>query len=448
MSSKKSRIRNPVGIDQADGSGTVKMRNLATDALSGMVVFIVAVPLSLGIALASGMPPVSALVSAIIGGIIVGAISGAPIVVSGPAAGLSAMVLGYVTQFGIETVYRITMIAGILQIAFGLLRFGRFISRIPKPILEGVLSAIGLTILLSQLHVLMGQPVPGGVVANILSLPNSLDAAIIPSAPMFLAPALFCGMLTMTVQVLWPRYFRKLKWLPAALPATLVGTLVIMNLDVPRVAMSPLLTHLNLSIDKLFSSDFLQGWSSALVPAIGLAIVASAESLLTARAIDILVKSHKRSIPTNLERELLAQGMGNVIAGGLGGMPMTGVMIRSAANFEAGARGRASSVFHGVFVALSVILFPQALEMIPLATLAGVLVVTGWRLLNVGTFIKEMRESFRSSYLWPVTTVAILGTDLLRGFGFGVAVWLVAASVRRYLKQRRNEECARKSTVL
>jgi carbonic anhydrase len=416
-----------------------KMRILTSDLLAGVVVFIVAVPLSLGIALASGMPPVAALIAAIIGGVVVGAVSGAPIVVSGPAAGLSALVLGYVNQYGIATVYLITILAGLLQLVFGLLRIGRYISRIPKAILEGVLSAIGLTILLSQLHVLMGQPIPGGAVANILAIPRSLAASVSPSFPGIFAPALICGLLAVATQLLWPKLFKKMKWFPAALPATLVGTVSVMNFDVPRVQLSPMLSHLSSAMERLTSLDVFNGWAAALVPAIGLAIVASAESLLTARAIDILQTSRRGSSHTNLEKELLAHGMGNVLSGALGGMPMTGVMVRSAANFEAGAQSRVATISHGLFIGFCVLLLPQTLEKIPLAALASVLVVIGWRLLNIPTLAKEIQHSFRTAYLWPLTTIAILGTDLLKGFAFGIAVWLASAVIARSLDQIRSK---------
>jgi len=401
-------------------------KNLVSDLLAGSVVFVIAVPLSLGIGLASGMPPVSAIICAIIGGIIVGAISGAPIVVSGPAAGLSAMVLQFVNQFGVDAVYKIAIIAGIAQLLFGFLRLGRFIAKIPKPLLEGVLTAIGFTIFLGQLHVLMGQKIPGNAIINIQQIPTSLGVALNDPASSFIisAPLLF-GLVALFFQLYWKKLAKSLAWIPAALPATIVASLLALGYEMPRVVLAPIIPHVSASFANLASTFSLEYWLPIIGAAVGLAVVASAESLLTARAIDVLIKTKHGSANTDLEKELKAQGMGNLLSGVFGGMPMTGVMVRSAANFDSGAHTRISTMFHGVLVALSVMAFPFVMEKIPLAVLASILVLTGWKLLNVKSMVAAMKYHARDAYLWPVTAIAILSTDLLKGFCFGIAVWLI-----------------------
>lgn len=412
------------------------------DFMASLVVFVIAVPLSLGIALASGMPPMAALVSAIVGGLLTGALSGAPLVVSGPAAGLSAMVLGFVHQFGIEAVYKIAIIAGTLQLIFGALRLGRFIGLIPKAILEGVLSAIGLTILLGQLHILMGQSIPGGAIKNLFALPQSFTKALqgMPEIHAFIAPAFAAGLVALGVQLLWPRLAKRVAWLPSALPATLIGTLFALPWVMPRVQLAALVPHVASALNQLTLADVLSTWPQLLVPAFGLALVASAESLLTARAIDVLAQKRHAHLHTDMEKELLAQGLGNMVAGFLGGMPLTGVMVRSAANFNAGASSRRSTMLHGLFIGLAIMAFPFVLETIPLAVLASILVLTGWKLLNLKALAVALKQHPREVYLWPLTTFAILSTDLLRGFGTGIAVWLTIAGFQRLrLKQQKKK---------
>jgi carbonic anhydrase len=386
------------------------------DILAGFVVFIIAVPLSLGIALASQMPPVSALVAAVIGGLIVGAISGAPLVVSGPAAGLSAMVMGYVQEYGLSGMYQITILCGVIQILLSLGRLGRFIALIPNPILEGVLSAIGFTILLGQLHILLGQEIPGKTFVNILAIPHSIS-----QASSYLPPFL-CGLLALGIQLLWPRLFPSLRWFPGALPAVLLGTLAAMSFPMARVELGDIFSHMQ---DGISSFSLTNQWGLLFIPAFGMALVASAESLLTARAIQVLADKKKLPYRTHMDQELLAQGLGNLCSGVCGGMPITGVMVRSAANIESGALTRVSTLVHGGLIILAAVFVPHFFKMIPLSVLASILVLIGWRLLNLFELIHILRNSPKTIYLWPLTSLAILATDFLNGFLFAIGFWLV-----------------------
>lgn len=402
----------------------------AQNILSSLVVFVIAVPLSLGIALASGMPATSALVAAAIGGIVVGLLSGAPLVVSGPAAGLSALVMTYVQQFGVAAVYRITVMMGLAQLLFGIFKLGRFINKIPKPILEGVLSAIGVTILLGQLHILMGRTIPGGPIKNIAMIPHSLMATFQTDGTGSVA-ALLLGLLALGIQIGWPKLGPKFKKMPAALPACIAVTLLSLAFVVPRVEIQGILGHVGHEWSLAFSAETWMGWTAWLGAVVGLSVVASAETLLTARAIQVVADSRKISSSTKLEKELIAQGAGNFICGLLGGMPLTGVMVRSAANVDSGATTRLSTILHGAWVLLFVSLFPVVLEKIPLAVLASILVLTGFRLLNLKGIIQSLKQRHEYAIFWPLTAMVILCTDLLKGLAIALVLYLVCFMVKK-----------------
>lgn len=432
----------------------MKQKNMSTfahvrsDVLASLVIVCIAVPLSLGIAMASGMPPLSAITAAIIGGILVGFMTGAPIVVSGPAAGLAAIVFTYAHDYGVTGVYTITILAGIIQLVLGSLRMGRYIALMPKAILEGVLSAIGVSILLGQLHVLMGQKMPGKVLSNLTGLPHSLSQVFDAQYALGIHPAFACGLLALAIQLVWPKLMKKVKWLPGALPATLLGTALALSFDIPRVQLGALWPHVAEAFSLQVQNLELSSWLRLLSPALALAIVASAESLLTARAMDVLVQKKHAHLTTNFEKELMAQGCGNIVSGVCGGMPITGVMVRSAANFEAGAVSRYSTMMHGGLILLGVVSFPWLLEKIPLAVLAAILVLTGWKLFNVKGLISALRYHPRQAYSWPLTMAAILATDLLKGLLIGLGVWLLDEAFQKYYRKPEAAKAVVKDTQI
>lgn len=402
------------------------------DILASLVVFLIALPLSLGIGLASGSPPIAAIVSAIIGGIVVGAIAGAPLVVTGPAAGLAAMILHFVQTYGFQKLLLITIIAGAIQIAFASVGLARLIQRIPKLVIEGVLSAIGFMILLGQLHIILGQKIPGSPVKNILQLPASFSAALPTSSGFTVGTyALFVGVLTIGVILAWPKVAGKFKWIPAALPAVLVATLCSLLFVIPRIQVDPLAGYVVSSLQALMQTEFWSGFVSILPAALTLAIVASAESLLTAKSIDVLSQKRGLGLSTNVDRELFAQGAGNLIAGLFGGIPMTGVMVRSAANLEAGAKSRAATIMHGVWIGVFVLFAPGILATMPLSALAAVLIVTGFRLMNIPHMISSLKENWTVGWVWPATAFAVVSTDLLKGLAIGIVLSVVASAVKR-----------------
>lgn len=395
------------------------------DFISSLVVFIIAVPLSLGIALASGAPPAAGLIAAMMGGIITGLFAGAPLSVTGPAAGLSALVFQIVQAHGLEGLAIITAICGLLQITMGTIRAGKIFSLIPKPVLEGTLSAIGLIIVLGQLHILAGARIPKSPTLSFLKLPETYSAAF-GGEQGIIAPVLLCGLVAIAVQVLWTKYATRFKIIPGALPAVIAATLLAALWEMPRVELAPLLPTLQEGTAKVFSFSWLAQLPGYIPTAIGLAVVASAESMLTARAIDTIIANRPGFVPCDLNRELRAQGLGNLASGMVGGIPMTGVMVRSAANINAGAVTRWSTVLHGTWIAIIVGVLPFVLTPIPLTALAAVLILTGVKLINFPHFVAAFKQNRVEGLVWLFTAGAIFATDLLKGLFIGIGAYVLA----------------------
>jgi carbonic anhydrase len=376
------------------------------DLIASLVVFIIAVPLSLGIALASGASPAAGLITAIVGGVVAGLLSGAPLGVTGPAAGMTALVFQLIQTYGIKGLAVITLFAGAMQIALGLGKAGKFFLLIPQAVLEGVLTAIGFIILVGQLHVLAGATIPKSVFAGLAGLPASLSNV---------GPVLLCGLLAIGIQIFWNKKMTRLKWIPGALPAVLIVTALSLLWEMPRVELASLLPLVESSVRDFFTWDWMAGSLLYLAPALGVAVVASAESLLTARAVDTLVKHRPGFQPAKLDQELTAQGAANIFSGVLGGLPMTAVMVRSAANVNSGAQTRWSTVFHGVWIAAFVGFLPGLISKVPLTALAAVLVLTGYKLLNIPHLVHSLKTDRKEGALWLATTALVLATDLLTG---------------------------------
>lgn len=379
---------------------------LAGDLSASLVVFLVALPLSLGIALASGAPLVGGLIAAIIGGIVVGSLSGAPLQVSGPAAGLTVIMVGFIQQFGWATTCAITAAAGVLQIVAGLAGVAPLALGISPAVIHGMLAAIGILIAVSQAHVILGFEPGGKGLKAITKLPEHI-------AHMETATVII-GLLTIAVLVAWPYLpWKRIKAIPAGLVAVVTGTVVslVLAMNVPRVELGGnLFSSLKLPA---FPTNDLGGFIGAVFT---LCFVASAESLLCAVATDKLHTGPR----ANLHKELIAQGAGNTISGLIGGLPITGVIVRSTANITAGATTRLSAILHGVWVLLFATMLPGLITKVPLAALAGLLVYTGVKLVNRKHIEELAHHGELAVYL--VTVVAIIGTNLLTGLGIGFAL--------------------------
>ena len=400
----------------SSGSKTFKY-----DIVASLVVFLVALPLSLGIALASGAPMATGLISAMCGGIIVGLLAGSPLMVSGPAAGLTVICFQIAQSNGLQFLFLSVMVAGLVQIFLGLLRFGNFFNLVPKFVLHGMLAAIGIIILMGQLHVFMGQKMPTSFVSAVSTLPTAFSVALQETRG-----ALLCGLLCFAIIQLWPKVFPKLSMIPGALPATVLGTVVSLFTEQRRIGEVNIGSYITNYFQNFDLNYVQQNFISIFGIALSVAIVASAESLLTARATDLLAADKGlKPAPSNLNKELLAQGSGNFVSGLLGSLPVTGVIVRSAANVEAGGRTRLSTVLHGVWILVFVGVFSMVLEKIPLSALAAILVHTGLKLSNIRGLIREFQVSKKDGTVWLVTLLSILFTNLLNGLGIGIGLYIV-----------------------
>lgn len=402
-------------------------KNYLRDFMASIVVFLVALPLCLGIAQACALSTdpedqnrsaqVGILTGAI-GGILVGSMAGCPLQVSGPAAGLVVLVLAAKNQLGVADFGWAMAVAGVFQLLSGIFRFGALFRAISPAVIHGMLSGIGLLIALSQLHVLMDhKPDPtGNGLKNMLALPGVFLQSIIPSSDTSHDDAVLLGLITIGIIVLWSQFQpRNLKWLPGPLVALAIATLIVVfaHMPVKRI-------QLEGSLWSAFHFLELGSFNSASIPLIlrhGLAIgfVASAESLLCASAVDTLT----RGKPSDNNRELIAQGMGNAASGLLGLLPITGVIVRSSANIQSGATSRASAIFHGIWLLVLVMFAPGFLALIPTGALASVLVYTGFRLVDF-KFIKIMAKVDRGELaIFMITMVLTVVEDLLAGVVFG-----------------------------
>jgi carbonic anhydrase len=397
---------------------------LSSDVPASLVVFLVALPLSMGISLASGAPIMSGLIAAVIGGLVVGVLGGAPLLVSGPAAGLAVMVFGFIQQFGFGATCAIVVAAGVLQITMGLLKVARISLAISPSVIHGMLAGIGILIVLGQLHVVLGGSPQSSAFKNIVELPGQIGDLH--------GAATVLGLLTIGILVAWGFMPSRLKSVPAQLVAVVgvTGIATFGNLDVPRVKLNGTLW------DALQLPVLPDGqWGAVIMAVLSLAIVASAESLLSAVATDKLHAGAR----ANLDRELFAQGVANALSGLVGGLPITGVIVRSAANISAGAKTRLSAILHGVWMLLFVSLLGVLITKVPLSVLAGLLVIVGVKLVNVA----HIRELVRSGegLIYFATVFGVVGINLLAGIGLGITLTILRllwrlGRVRVHVKQQ------------
>jgi MFS superfamily sulfate permease-like transporter len=379
------------------------------DSVAGLVVFLVALPLCLGIAVASGVPPVSGLVAGIIGGIVVPMVSRAPLSVSGPAAGLTAIVLTEVERLGLPAFFAAVVLAGALQLGLGLLRTGRFAGLVPGSVIQGMLAAIGATIVLKQIPVAFGA---SGKLSNIAS--------------QFHLGATLIAAFSLAVLYGWKHTpLARLKLVPPALVAVVLAALLglafdgtgALSLAENHYVRVPLGGPATLAA-ALPRPDFAAlATGPVWVAAVTIAVVASIETLLCIQAVD-RIDPLKRVSPA--DRELVAQGVGNALSGLLGGLPMTSVIVRSGANVAAGGRERLSAVVHGLLLVVAVVAAGALLNKIPLACLAAVLVQVGLNLCKPATFAAQARLGRAQLVPFLVTVGAVLATDLLKGVLLGI----------------------------
>jgi carbonic anhydrase/SulP family sulfate permease len=401
------------------------------DALAGLVVFLVAVPLCLGIAHASGAPIISGVLSGIIGGIVVGLLSGSHVSVSGPAAGLTAIVLAQVEKLQTFEAFLLAVaLSGILQLGLGMLRAGLLAAYVPTNVIRGLLAAIGVILIMKQIPHLVGHDTDyEGNMSFAQTDGFNTFSELSATLGAFLPGAAIVGLSCLALLLLWQRSPLKHSIFPAPLAAVLLGVGLNELFALAGSSWTISASHLvqvpvfepGGGLDGILRTPDWSQWSNPAiyVAAVTLAVVASLEALINLEATD-RIDPLKRTSPPN--RELLAQGVGNLTAGLIGGLPVTSVVIRSSVNTQMGARTKASTVVHGVLLLVSVFLLPQALNRIPLAALAAILIVTGWKLAHPRLFRQMYAEGLTQFLPFVVTVVAIVFTDLLVGVLIGLGV--------------------------
>lgn len=405
--------------------------NVKSDTMAGIIVFLIALPLCLGIAQASGAPLFSGLVAGIVGGIVVGALSGSQLSVVGPAAGLTAIVLVAIPDLGgFEMFLCSVIVAGIFQILLGFARAGSIANYIPNSVIEGMLAGIGLTIIIKQIPEALGYDGKGH--ERMVDADDGFTLDYVTSAFNHMEyGAIIISAIGLALLILWTtRPFKKLQLLPSALIVVIVGTLI----NQLFVSSNPELylgdAHLvKIPVAESFEQFIGQfktpNWSGFSNPAVWqtgavIAAVASIETLLCVEATDKL-DPMKRYTPTN--RELKAQGIGNMVSGLIGGLPMTSVIVRSSANVNAGGKTKLSAIVHGLLLLICVGTIPAILNMIPKATLAAILIYTGYKLCKPSMFVRMYKEGGWSQFIpLVVTTIAVVKLDLLKGVGIGLAI--------------------------
>jgi MFS superfamily sulfate permease-like transporter len=393
-----------------------------TEVMASFVVFLVALPLCMGIAIASGVSPEKGIITGIIGGLCIGPIAGSPLQVSGPAAGLVVIVWQVVEQFGILGLGVCVAFAGALQLIAGLLGAGQIFRAVSPTVIYGMLSGIGVLIFGSQFHVMLDAvPLASGL-KNLADIPHAMLEALLPPTGS-IPDAAIVGIITISLVIVWDKVKRgPAAFIPGALIGVFGGSLVaaLAALDVKLVQIPASLFD---SIQFATTDQFITLLASPgfLVLAISVAIVASAETLLCAAAVDKLHTGER----TNYNRELIAQGIGNTLCGVLGALPMTGVIVRSSANVRAGATTRWSATLHGVWLLAFVLILPQVLQYIPTSSLAALLVVIGWKLINF-PILRELYQRGREEVgIFLLTVFSIVIFDLLTGIIVGFAATLL-----------------------
>ena len=387
------------------------------DLLGSIVVFLVALPLCMGIAIASGMPPAAGLITGIIGGIVVGAIAGSPLQVSGPAAGLAVLVFELVREYGVASLGPVVLLAGLIQVIAGIGKVGVWFRMISPAVVAGMLSGIGILIVASQLHVLIDALPKARGLENFAALPGALISAF--KGETGSVAALMVGLSTIAIMLGWEKLRpQALRFVPGALLAVVIVTATVSVLGTP-VNKVDVPANLFAAVSlPTFSSVTALAQPPLLVAALTFALIASAETLLSAAAVDRMHNGAR----THYNRELTAQGVGNMLCGVLGALPMTGVIVRSAANVQAGSATRMATILHGGWLLVFAMLLPWLIRMTPVACLAGILVFTGLKMINIKQ-MKSLAEYGRGNFVvYAGTTLAIVVTDLLTGVRVGVAL--------------------------
>lgn len=404
------------------------------DMLAGMVVFLVALPLCLGIAVASGAPPFAGIISGVIGGIAVGYMSNSNVSVSGPAAGLIAIILVAVTDMGYQTFLSAVVIAGAIQLLLGIAKAGGISSYFPTSVIEGMLVAIGIIIIKKEIPHAIGYDLEheGDFYSyQLLDADKGYFTELIHAFNFAHTGAMIVAFVSIGLIIAFNKIpaLQKIKAIPGALVAVVVGILLneLFMLVWPEIAIKdehlvllPIATSFS-DFTSQFTAPNLEGFMNVKAWTVGITItiVASIETLLCLEAGDKMDPLKRFS---SANKELKAQGIGNILSGFLGGIPMTSVIVRTSANINAGAKTKLAAIAHGVFLLVAVLAIPGLLNKIPMASLAAILIMIGLKLASVKTFKHMWHNGMQQFIPFIVTVVAVVFTDLLKGVGIGLVV--------------------------
>ena len=408
------------------------LKNLKADIPASIVVFFVALPLCLGIALASGAPLFSGLIAGIVGGIVVGMLSGSAIGVSGPAAGLAAIVLVAISTLGgFENFLLAVVLGGIIQVAFGILKAGVIGYYFPSSVIKGMLTGIGIIIVIKQIPFFFGYDKSLAADAHFTELLNYIS----PGATLI-------ALIGLAILIIWnvwlSKSYKVFQIVQGPVVAVAVGIIyyiltkdsITWSVDQSMLVSVPTPENLSSFLGQFSSPNFDQITNPQIwVTAFTIALVASLETLLCVEATDKL-DPRKRVTPTN--RELIAQGSGNIISGLIGGLPITQVIVRSSANIQSGGKTKTAAIVHGFLLLLSVLIIPTLLNKIPLSVLAAVLFIVGYKLAKPALFVTIYKQGWKQFVPFIVTVVGIIFTDLLVGIGLGLAVGIIVILIKSY----------------
>lgn len=427
--------------------------NLKSDFASGLVVFLVALPLCLGIAMASGAPLFSGIISGVVGGIVVGYLSKSHLSVSGPAAGLTAIILTAITDLGAFDIFLTAVfIAGLIQLALGFIKAGSISNYFPTNVIEGMLAGIGIIIILKQLPHAFGYDSDfEGDMAFAQADGNNTFSTLFGVLNHIQLGSIIISFVSLAILIVWDKisFLKKLKLVPGALVAVVIGvvlneifvttgsSLAIMK---EHLVSLPVPTSLE-EFKQIIVTPNFSGITNPQVWVVGLtiAIVASIETLLCIEASDRM-DVHKRYTDTNVE--LKAQGVGNIVSSLLGGLPMTSVVVRTSANNNAGAKSKMSAIIHGILLLVSVLTIPFILNKIPLATLAAILILVGYKLAKPATF-KHFWDNGKYQFIpFIATLLAVVFMDLLKGVALGIIIsiiFILRGNLKRAYSFRKEE---------
>ena len=432
-------------------SSSSMLENVKFDLRASIMVFFVALPLCLGVALASGAPLFSGVIAGIIGGIVVGFLSGSQLGVSGPAAGLTVVVLSAIIELGsFELFLSAVVIAGVIQLILGYLRAGVVAKHFPSSVIKGMLSAIGIIIILKQIpHAFCYDAVVASYDTFAQNDGHNTLSSLYYMLESISMGAILIAATSLLILIGWDskkvKSVKALASIPGSLVAVVAGIIMayIFNqttalaLTPDQLVNIPVATSVGEFFNNFTTPDFSQVMSSeVLIIAVTLAAIASIETLLCLEATD-KIDPEKRITSPN--RELKAQGVGNILSGLIGGLPITQVIVRSSANIQGGGKTKLSTIFHGVLILVSVMLLPTVLNMIPLSALAAILIAVGFKLASPAVFKQAYKDGAAQFVPFIITIAAIIFTDLLTGIGVGMAVAVMHKGYITYIKGDKTE---------